>query len=119
MDSRLLTQRTGARGRMAALFLLLAVAALSVILLRPVCESAFQHAQLGQQHSAACCESVEDGSQLDLAELAPPAPGAKPVSAAFAYPVVGAAFMARAAVAFTTALPPPRSYYSRSARILR
>jgi len=118
MDSRLLTQRTGAGGRAAALFLLLAIAALSVILLRPVCEAAFGHPVLGQ-HSAACCESVADGSDLDIADLAPPGPGSKPVSAAFAYPIIGAAFMARAAVAFTTALPPAGSYYSRSARILR
>ncbi len=102
---------------MAALFLLLAVAALSVILLRPVCEAAFGHPPLGQ-HSAACCESVEDGSELDLADLAPPGPGAKPVSGAFAYPI-GAALMASAAVLFKSAPATTRSYYSRSTRILR
>jgi hypothetical protein len=118
MDSRLLTQRTGTSGRLAALFLLLVAAALSVILLRPVCEAAFGHPLLGE-HTAACCESVEDGSQLDLADLAPPGPGAKPLAASFAYPVAGAAFMARAAVVFATALTPARSYYSRSARIQR
>ncbi len=117
MDSRLLTQRTGTSGRVAGLFLLLAVAALFVILLRPVCEATFGHASPGQ-HSAACCESVADGSDLEIADLAPPGPSAKPVSAFFAY-TIGAAFMARAAVLFETAPPPFRSYYSRSARILR
>lgn len=102
---------------MATLFLLLAVAALSVMLWRPVCEAAFGHASPAQ-HSAACCESVSDGSDLEIADLAPPTPGGNPVLASFAY-FNGAAFMARAAVAFTTALPPTRSYYSRSARILR
>lgn len=118
MDSRLLRQRTGASGRVGALFLLLAAAALSVILLRPVCETAFGHAPLGQQHSAACCESVADGSELDLADLAPPTPGAKFLGASFAYPI-GVAFIARAAVIFADAFPPNRSFYSRSARILR
>jgi hypothetical protein len=102
---------------MATLFLLLAVAALSVMLLRPVCEAAFSHTW-PTQHSAACCESVSDGSDLAIADLAPPIPGGNPVFASFAY-FNGAASMARAAVAFTTALPPPGSYYSRSARILR
>ena len=102
---------------MAALFLLLAVAALSVILLRPVCEAAFGHKPLAQ-HPAACCESVEDGSELDIADLAPPGPGAKPVGPSFAYPI-GAALMASAAVFFKSAPATTRPYYSRSARILR
>jgi hypothetical protein len=117
MDSRLLTQRTGTSGRLAALFLVLAVAALSVIALRPVCEATFGHSQHGQP-SAACCESVVDGSQLALADLAPPAPGAKPIAASFGYPLP-VAFIAPAAVQFATALTLTRSYYSRSARILR
>ena len=101
---------------MAALFLLLAAAALSVILLRPVCEAAFGHKPLAQ-HPAACCESVEDG-ELDIADLAPPGPGAKPVGASFAY-AMGAALMASATVFFKSAPATTRSYYSRSARILR
>ncbi|TAK88032.1 MAG: hypothetical protein EPO20_00940 [Betaproteobacteria bacterium] len=117
MDSRLLTQRTGSSGRLAALFLLLAVTALSVVLLRPICEATFKHPAPGQ-HSAACCESVADGSQLNLADMAPPGPSAKPIAASFAYPIP-IAFLAPVAVMFTTALAPTRSYYSRSARILR
>lgn len=117
MDSRLLTQRTGPSGRLAALFLLLAVTALSVILLRPVCEAAFGHPLPGQ-HSAACCEGLVDGSQLSLVDMAPPGPTAKPIAASFAYPVP-IPFMAPITVLFTTALAPTRSYYSRSARILR
>ena len=117
MDGRLLTQRTRASGRLAALFLLLVTAALSVILLRPVCEATFKHPAHGQP-SAACCQSVADGSQLNLADMAPPGPEAKPIAAPFAYPVpIG--FMAPVAVMFATALAPTRSYYSRSARILR
>lgn len=117
MDSRLLTQRTGPSGRLAALFLLLAVTALSVILLRPVCEAAFGHPLPGQ-HGAACCESVVDGSQLSLADMASPGPSAKPIAAWFAYPTP-IAFLAPVAVMFTAAPAPTRSYYSRSARILR
>jgi hypothetical protein len=117
MDSRLLTRRTGTSGRLAALFLLLVAAALSVIVLRPVCEATFGHSQHGQD-SAACCESVVDGSQLELADLAPPAHGAKAIAASFASPVP-VVFMAPAAIAFIVALTPKRSYYSRSARILR
>ena len=118
MDSRLLTQRTGASGRLAALFLLLVAAALSVILLRPVCEAAFGHPLPAGKHSAACCESVVDGSQLSIADMAPPAPAAKLPAPTFAYPL-GTVFLASAAVVFATASPPIRSYYSRSARILR
>lgn len=110
-------QRTGASGRLAALFLLLTVAALSVILLRPVCEATFKHPVSGQ-HSAACCESVVDGSQLGIGDMAPPGPAAKPPVAFFAYSI-GAAFMASVALVLPSASPPPRSYYSRSARILR
>lgn len=117
MDSRLLTQRTGASGQLATLFLVLVAAALAVLLLRPVCEATFKHPAPGQ-HSAACCESVADGSQLNLADMAPPGPAAKPVAVSFANPIP-IAFMAPVAVMFTAALAPTRSYYSRSARILR
>ena len=110
-------QRTGASGRLGRLFLLLAIAAVSVMLLRPVCEATFKHPAPGQ-HSAACCESVVDGSQLSIADMAPPGPAAKLPAPTFAYPI-GAVFLASAAAVFAPALPPIRSYYSRSARILR
>lgn len=100
------------------LFLLLVAAALSVILLRPVCETSFTHTTPGQ-HSTACCESVADGSQPNLVNLASPGPGAKPLAASFAYQVK-ASFIAPLAGIFATAAPAPaRSYYARTARILR
>ncbi len=110
-------QRTGASGHLVTLFLLLAIAALSVMALRPVCEATFKHPLPGQ-HSAACCESVVDGSQLSIGDMAPPGPAAKPPVATFAY-TIATVFLASAAVVFATASPPIRSYYSRSSRILR
>jgi hypothetical protein len=117
MDSRLLTQRTGPGGRVAALFLILAAAAISVILLRPVCEAAFGHVVLAQ-HPAACCENVEDGTAPDLVDLATPAPGGKHLAGSVAYPA-GAVFLPLAAAVFASPAPPARSYYARSSRILR
>jgi len=117
MDSGLLTQRTGPGGRAAALFLFLAAAALSVILLRPVCEVAFGHAVLGQ-HPAACCENVEDGTAPDLVDLTTPGPGGKHLAGSVAYPA-GAVFLPLAAAVFASPALPARSYYARSSRILR
>lgn len=117
MDSRLLAQRTGLGGRVAALFLVLVAAALSVVLLRPVCEVAFAHAGVGQG-SAACCQSVEDGTAIELADLATPGPGGHQLPGGGAYPV-GASFFTHAAVLFATPALPARSYYTRSSRILR
>ena len=117
MDSGLLTQRTGPGGRAAALFLFLAAAALSVILLRPVCEVAFGHAVLAQ-HPAACCENVEDGTAPDLVDLTTPGPGGKHLAGSVAYPA-GAVFLPLAAAVFASPALPARSYYARSSRILR
>lgn len=117
MDSRFLTHRTGWSGRVAALFLFLVAAGLSVILLRPVCEAAFGHAVVGQ-HSAACCESAAEGAGLDLPDLATPGSGGKHVLGAFAY-LLGASFSPRAAPLFASPALPARSYYTRSSRILR
>lgn len=111
-------QRSGASRRLAGLFLLLVGAALSVILLRPVCEIAFAHPGVGQ-NPAACCESVEDGTELDLADLATPGPGGKQVFGAFSYLLLSAAFSPRAVTLFASPALPARSYYTRSSRILR
>jgi hypothetical protein len=110
-------QRTGAGRRVAALFLLLVGAALSVMLLRPVCEVLFAHPGVAQD-PAACCESVADGTQLDLADLATPGSGGKPLAAGVAY-LAGASFLPRAATIFASLALPARSYYTRSSRILR
>lgn len=106
---------------MAGLFLLLAVGALSVMLLRPVCDAAFGHAAVAstQHSSAACCDSASDGANLDdLADVASVAGiGAGMVTGAFAYPAGPS--LARVVAVFASAPPPPLSYYSRSRRILR
>ena len=117
MDSRFLAQRTGWSRRVAGLFLLLAAAALSVVLLRPVCEVAFAHWSAAQA-SAPCCESVQDGTALDLADLATPGSGAKHLAGPFLYPF-GRALLQHAAVIFARPALPARSYYTRSTRILR
>lgn len=117
MDTRLLTQRTGPGGRTAALFLFLVATALSVILLRPVCEAAFGHALLGQ-HPAACCENVEDGTAPDLVDLTTPGPGGKHLAGSVAYPA-SVVFLPLAAAVFARPVLPARSYYARSSRIQR
>jgi hypothetical protein len=118
MESRLLTQRTGLGGQVAALFLFLVAAALSVVLLRPVCEVLFAHTGVAQD-PAACCASVVDGAALDLADLAMPGPGGKPLLGGVA-DLLGASFSPRpAATRFASLVQPARSYYARSSRIQR
>lgn len=118
MESRLLTQRTGLGGQVAGLFLFLVATALSVVLLRPVCEVLFAH-PVAAQHPAACCTSVEAGTALDLADLATPASGSKPLPGGLAH-VLGALLAPHAATtSFTGLVLPARSYYTRSSRILR
>ncbi|HEU4645080.1 MAG TPA: hypothetical protein VFS80_05885 [Burkholderiales bacterium] len=100
------------------MFLFLAAAALSVILLRPVCEAAFGHAVLAQ-HPAACCENVEDGTAPDLVDLTTPGPGGKPLLGGVA-DLLGASFSPLpAATRFASPVLPARSYYTRSSRIQR
>lgn len=111
-------QRTGLGGQVAALFLFLAAAALSVLLLRPVCEVLFSHAGVAQE-PAACCASVVHGGALDLADLATPGPGGKPLLGDVA-DLVGASFSPHpAATRFASPVLPARSYYTRSSRIQR
>lgn len=118
MDSRLLRQRTGLGGPVSGLFLFLVVAALSVVLLRPVCEVLFAHTGVAQD-SAACCASVVDGAALDLADLAMPGPGGKPLLGGVA-DLLGNSFAPHsAATRFASLVLPARSYYTRSSRIQR
>jgi len=118
MASRLLVQRTGRDGRIAAAFLMLAAAALSILLLRPVCEVLFAHS-VAAQHPADCCASLGDGTALDLADLATPASGGKPLPARVGHPLGNAFLPVLAAARFTSPALPARSYYTRFSRILR
>lgn len=118
MDSRLLRLRTKFGGQGAGLFLFLVTAALSVVLLRPVCEVLFAHTGAAQD-PAACCASVLDGAALDLADLAMPGPGGKPLLGGVAE-LLGASFSPHsAATRFASLVLPARSYYTRSSRIQR
>lgn len=118
MESRLLTQRTALGGQVAALYLFLAAAALSVVLLRPVCEVLFAHSGEAQD-PAACCASVADGTALDLADLAVSGPGGKSILGGVT-DRFGASFSPQpAAMRFASPVLPARSYYTRSSRILR
>lgn len=110
-------QRAGTSRGATALFLLLVGAGLSVLLLRPVCEIAFAHLGHGQP-SAACCESAEDGTLLDLAGLATPGPGGKHLAVRMPSRS-DASIAALTAVLFASPVLPARSYYTRSSRILR
>ena len=118
MASRLLVQRTGRDGRVATAFLILAAAALSILLLRPVCEVLFAHS-VAAQHPADCCASLGDGTALDLADLATPSSGSNPLPASVGHPLANAFLPVLAAARFTSPALPARSYYTRSSRILR
>jgi hypothetical protein len=115
MVSRLPAQRNGG---LATAFLILAAAALSILLLRPVCEVLFAHA-VAAQHPAECCASLGDGAALDLADLATPASGGKALPANVGRLLDNAFLPVVAAARLTSLVLPARSYYARSVRILR
>jgi hypothetical protein len=118
-----------------------ALSALALLLLRPVCDVYAAHALHGHSqdaHSAhhhaavsgsgeaggvdgSCCARIADGALVAPFVLAPPvaldadqaaAPGVAEV------PPVDSGRAAHTRIAWG-AIPPPRSYYARSARILR
>jgi hypothetical protein len=100
------------------LFLLFAALALAVLLYQPLCRAA--HPQTHHADEAAtCCTNVGAASGAEALDQAIDAAG-KPIAAApvFAYLAAAAVFLAVAARIWS-ALPPPRSFYARSARILR
>lgn len=119
-DHRSLLQRTGSGGRIFPLLLLIAAAALSILLLRPICEIAFAHVGHGDGAST-CCSSVSQATQSQLGDLVTPAPGGTQPVALAALPlfIAVAGFLPRAAVRFASAAAPPLSYYARTTRILR
>ena len=132
---RTTTMRGAGRAALA-----LAVSALALLLLRPICDFAFAaagrggtapavtmiehgvagHADPAMPQSEACCTSAADETLLKSAE---------PLIASLPDVPLGAAFFLLAALPlfassrtparFCLAAPPERSFYARSARILR
>lgn len=107
-----------------------ACAALLLVLVHPFCN--FAHAGSAIHHASAlnpdtgdtlpgtCCSDAEDGALMKPAEQFMPSTvggtqGAAPVSW-IRVPIFS---RAKAATRITLAAPPERSYYARSARILR
>lgn len=108
---------------------ILALVALTLLVLQPACERLARHwsdapppaASLLHYPGAPCCDALEARShEAGTAAAASVAKGASfafvPISAVLA--VLPLAFLAPAAPPGAAALP-PRSYYARSARILR
>ncbi len=134
-----LRRRVGKSAR--ALFVVLALAALSVLALRPICDvlltasgnseaaaSAVHdvdgHAQAahGSDRSPACCSSIGDGAVLKAPDLSAAigAGGMQPVLfAALSFLLFGARFLPLGALRFAGAPPETRPYHARSARIQR
>lgn len=111
---------------------ILALVALSLLLLQPACDL-FALQSKGSQSLAAsllhhasdvkaeCCEALQPsahGSELAAAARAVTGASAAVAAISVALAVPGAAFVFRAAPS-GAAPPPPRSYYARTARILR
>jgi len=136
--------RRNVRGRAGsgarALFLVLALAALSMLALRPICDvlvagpgnargAAFvaqdadghTHAAHGSDGSAACCTSIGGGAPLAPLVLGPATGGSGAQLAFFAavFFLVGTGFLPFGALRFAGAPPKTRPYHARSARILR
>ena len=120
--------------------LALAVAALGLLLLRPICDSAFTaaghggiapavamigHAVAGHPdpappQSEACCASVADETLLKAAEpLVTWMPDATLRAALFVIAALPLLSSSRHSAKFRLAAPPERSFYVRSARVLR
>ena len=134
-----LRRRVGKSAR--ALFVVLALAALSVLALRPICDvlvtgpgnardaefvaqdaDGHTHAAHGSDHSAACCSSIGDGAILKAPDLSAAigAGGMQPVLfAALSFLLFGARFLPLGALRFAGAPPETRPYHARSARIQR
>ena len=136
------TSRRAAKARGGpAIAFALAVVALGLLLLRPICDSAFTaaghggiataittmigHTVAGHPDPAApqsevCCASVADETLLKPAEPRIASLPDAPLGAAFfllaALPLFASS---RTPARFCLAAPPERSFYARSARILR
>lgn len=98
------------------LVLAFAALALSVLLLRPVCNAAHPHMHLSEPES--CCQNVGDSADvkpLDLASEGTAKPAAFAPAAAYLYRV---AARSTAQSPMRAAAPPPLPYHVRSSRIL-
>lgn len=101
------------------LFTVLAAAALFLLLLRPACELLPAHAAIAGE-PASCCANLTHGDGLQAPDLAAAGPSGKALLGPFATSyVIGAALFAAAVSLLGRGSPPPRSFYARSARILR
>jgi hypothetical protein len=100
------------------LSVLFAALALAVLLYQPLCRAVHPQTHHASE-STTCCVNVGAASGAEALDQAIDAAG-KPIAAApvFAYLAAAAVFLAVAA-RISSALPPPRSFYARSARILR
>lgn len=99
------------------LFLAFAALALSVLLLRPLCNAAHPTMHVGEPPE--CCLSADAPSGAKMLDLTADG-GAKPlvVPPSLAYVVTVPLFVA-IATRFAAPPPPRRSFYARSSRILR
>ena len=119
----------GLRRRNARLALaVLAILALSLLPLRVLCDlegaDAAQavgahHAGGGEEKSDLCCASIGDIALVDsIAPTSPARSGAAPFAAFLVSSLILSAFVAQRPRPAGTS-PPSRSYYARSARVLR
>jgi len=118
-SGRFAMRSTRPGGLAAALFAVLGAAALLVLLWRPACDLLSTHAAVSDD-PAACCASLEHGDAPEAADVAASAPGGK--SLVGPLPVsyrTGAALFALSAPFFASGSLRTRSFYARSARILR
>lgn len=122
------------------MMLVLLFAALAFVLLRPFCEVEYAgdgnsgvaglvsaagydnaaHAGRGDTHSGTCCSSVKDGTLVKRAELLTSwTRGDSPGALLFASAGLLLFARSRSPAGRRLAAPPGRTFYSRSARILR
>jgi len=104
------------KGRGAALAIV--IAALATLLLWPYCGAA-EHPDSGTPLSESCCAQVSDGTVVTPAALVSWPSDAPPGAALFLLAGLPLFPGSRPAARFRPAAPPERSFYARSARILR
>jgi hypothetical protein len=115
------------RGRARGAFVVLAILALSLSPLRVLCDLGLAHAgqttsahQTGHGDSDLCCTSVGDRALVNAAtpDLSS-GKGVTLLAAALASVLILSGFLVRRPLRLAGAPPPSRSYYARSARLLR
>ena len=106
-------------GLAAALFAVLGAVALLVLLWRPACDLLSAHAAPSDD-PAACCASLGHGDALEAADAAAPGPGGKTLAGPLPLSYLTfAALFALGTPLFARGSLRTRSFYARSARILR